>query len=85
MVEEAFKAITDQGRYRIVLDLEGVDFASSAFVRVLIKYLKLCKRWNRGDVRLAALQPRLAEVLELVGLTPLFQIYPDDTLAVGSF
>jgi len=84
-VEDAFKAITDQGRYRIVLDMGGVDFASSAFFRVLIKYLKLCKRWNRGDVRLAALQPRVADVFEMAGLTPLFQIYPDDTLAVGSF
>jgi anti-sigma B factor antagonist len=84
-VEDAFKAITDQGRFRIVLDMNGVDFASSAFLRVLIKYLKLCKRWNRGDVRLAALQPRVAGVFDLAGLTPLFQIYPDNTLAVGSF
>ena len=83
-VEEAFKAITDQGRFRIILDMAGVDFTSSAFLRVLIKYQKLCKRWNRGDVRLAALQPRVADVFELSGLTPLFQIYPDDTIAVGS-
>ena len=84
-VEEVLKAITDAGRFRIVLDMRGVDFASSAFLRVLIKYLKLCHRWNRGDVRLAALQPRICEVLELAGLTPLLKIYDDDTLAVGSF
>lgn len=84
-VEEALKSITDAGRYRIVLDMRDVDFASSAFLRVLIKYLKLCKRWNRGDVRLAALQHRIADVLDLAGLTPLFRIYEDDTMAVGSF
>ena len=84
-VEEALKAITDAGRFRIVLDLAGVDFTSSAFLRVLIKYHKLCKRWNRGDIRLASLQPRISEVLDLAGLAPLFEIYDDETLAVGSF
>ncbi len=84
-VEEALKAITDAGRYRIVLDMSGVDFTSSAFLRVVIKYMKVCKRWNRGDVRLAALQPRIADVLDLAGLTPLFKIFENDTLAVGSF
>ena len=84
-VEEALKTITDAGRFRIILDMSGVEFTSSAFLRVIIKYLKLCKRWNRGDVRLASLQPRIAEVLDLAGLTPLFQIYDDDTMAVGSF
>jgi anti-sigma B factor antagonist len=84
-VEEALKAITDAGRYRIVLEMGGVDFTASAFLRVLIKYLKLCRRWNRGDIRLAALQPRIAEVLDQAGLTPLFKIFDDDALAVGSF
>ena len=84
-VEEAFRAITDFGRFRIVLDMSEVEFTSSAFLRVLIKYLKLCKRWNRGDVRLATLQPRIADVFDLAGLTPLFKIFDDVTLAVGSF
>jgi len=84
-VEEALKAITDQGRFRIVVDMEGVEFATSAYLRIVVKYLKICKRWNRGDVRLAALQPRLADVFTLAGLTPVFKIFPTDTQAVGSF
>lgn len=84
-VEEAFKAITHAGRYRIVLDMADVEFVSSAFLRVLIKYLKECKRWNRGDVRLTRLQPRIVDVLNLAGLTSLFKIYEDNALAVGSF
>jgi len=84
-VEEVLKEITDAGRFRIVLEMSAVDFASSAFLRVLIKYLKLCRRWNRGDVRLAALSPRIADVLDLAGLTVLFKTFDDATLAVGSF
>lgn len=84
-VEEALKKITDAGRFRIVLDMSGVTYVSSAFLRVLIKYLKMCKRWNRGDVRLAALPPRIAGVFDLAGLTPIFKIFGDPTLAVGSF
>ena len=84
-VDQALKKITDAGRFRIVLDMSGVTYASSAFLRVLIKYLKTCKRWNRGDLRLAALTPRIAEVFDLAGLTPLFKIFDNATLAVGSF
>jgi len=84
-VDQALKEITDAGRFRIVLDMSGVTFASSAFLRVLIKYLRLCKRWNRGDLRLAGLTSRIADVFDLAGLTPLFKIFDNATLAVGSF
>jgi len=82
---EALSKIMDADRHRIVVDLSEVSYISSAGLRVLISALKNCKRWNRGDLRLANLQPAIAEVFEMAGLTPLFRIYPDVAEAVGSF
>ncbi len=45
--------ITHAGRFKIILDLSGVEFMSSAGLRVLISIQKTCKRYNRGEVILA--------------------------------
>ena len=82
---EVLKSIVDDDRYRICVDLKDVEYMSSAGIKVLISILKTCKRWNRGDLRLANLSPYIAEVFDLAGLTPLFQIYPSIVDAVGSF
>lgn len=84
-LERALKAITDGQRFRIVVDMGGMTYISSAGLRTLIAALKRCKRWNRGDLRLANMPPRIVEVFELAGLTPLFKVYLDAVEAVGSF
>jgi anti-sigma B factor antagonist len=82
---EALNAITEAGRFRIVFDMSDVDFISSAGLRVLIDVQKTCKRWNRGQVVLAAMTERIYETLDLVGFVPLFNIFDDLLHAVGSF
>jgi len=84
-VEAALKGLTDNGKFHIVLDLGGVDYASSAFLRVLISSLKTTKRWNRGNIFLACLSPRLHEVFDLAGLLPLFETYDTVAEAVGDW
>jgi anti-sigma B factor antagonist len=84
-LERALHSLLDADRFRICLDLENLEYLSSAGIKILISTLKTCKRWNRGDLRLANVPPYIAEVLELAGLTPLFKIYPNLVEAVGSF
>ncbi|NLE46060.1 MAG: STAS domain-containing protein [Chloroflexi bacterium] len=82
---DALRAITDAGRFRIVLDLDRVDFVSSAGLRVFLDVQKTCRRWNRGELVLASVPPQIYNALDLVGFLPLFKIYKDATEAVGSF
>lgn len=84
-VEAAFTSVTDQGRFRFVLDMSGVAFVSSAFLRVLMTNHKLVKRFNRGNIYLAAMSPKIIEVLELAGILEMFQVYDSATEAVGSW
>ena len=82
---EVFDAITDADRFKIVFDMSGVEFLSSAGLRVLINVQKTCKRWNRGEVVLANVTQWIQETLDLAGFVPLFRFSDDVLEAVGSF
>jgi anti-sigma B factor antagonist len=82
---ETLQSLTDQGRFKLVLDFDGLDFISSAGLRVLINTQKTCKRYNRGEVVLATVPSNIFAALDLSGFTSLFQIFDDVTNAVGNF
>ena len=84
-LDKVLRSITDAERFRICMDLKDLEYLSSAGIKVLISTLKTCKRWNRGELRLANMPPYIAEVFDLAGLIPLFKIYPNLVEAVGSF
>jgi len=84
-LQKTLDELIDQGQFKIVLDMAGVNYMSSAGLRVLLAARKAVKRWNRGDLRLAHLQPYVRDTLELVGFTRIFEIYDDVVDAVGSF
>jgi anti-sigma B factor antagonist len=81
---KALDEVTESGKYKIVLDLADVDFMSSAGLRVLIATQKTCKRYNRGEVVLAAVPKRIYDALELAGFVPLFKFHDNVLDAVGS-
>ena len=86
-LDDALKETMNDG-YNIVVNLSAVDYMSSAGLRALVSALRECKK-RRGDLAISAPSKRVAEVLELAGLTtgptPLFAIFENDTSAVGSF
>lgn len=84
-LEAAFRTINDEGRFRIVLDMTKLGYISSAGLRVLVTILKSCRRYNRGDLRLASVPEPVTKVLEIAGLDVLFKIYSNAAEAVGSF
>ena len=82
---DTIQSITDQGRFKLALDISELDFISSAGLRVLINTQKTCKRYNRGEVVLAGVPKNIYAALDLSGFTQLFQIFDDVTGAVGNF
>ena len=85
LLEQALKKITKEGRFHIVVDLAETEFMSSAGLRALIAALKETRRFNRGDVRLANMPPKINKAFELAGFLELFKVYDNTVDAVGSF
>lgn len=77
------KSIED-GKSNLVLDLGGVEYMSSAGLREMVRVMKVVKK-KGGDLRIANPSDRVREVLELAGLDSIFEIYPTQVEAVGSF
>lgn len=83
-LDETLKQLADQDRHQLVLNLSQVEYMSSAGLRAIVTALRAAKK-NSGNVHISQPSDRVREVLELAGLHTLFQLFDDDTAAVGSF
>ena len=83
-LEKSLQGLMDSNRNQIVMDLQEVDYMSSAGLRVLVAVHKATKK-NGGALVLAQPSMRVKEVLDLAGLTPVFDVHADLVEAVGSF
>ena len=81
---KVMEELNNEGRYKIILDMSGLEYMSSAGFRALIAAQRNCKRYNRGEVVLANVPANINAALELAGFTTLFRIFPDVTSAVGN-
>jgi anti-sigma B factor antagonist len=84
-LQKDINEVIEEGNYKLVLDLQQVDFISSAGLWVLVNAQKKCKRFNRGELVLAAVPKRIFDALDLAGFIPYFKTFEDSTKAVGSF
>ena len=66
---------------------EGATDAQAAGWKAVAEMVRVLKRVKRtgGDLRIANPSERVREVLELAGLDSIFEIYPTQVEAVGSF
>lgn len=73
-LREKLVELVSEGKYRIVVDLEGVDFLDSTGLGVLVGGLKRL-RSHDGDLTLVCTQHRILKVFEITGLTKVFAIH----------
>ncbi|MFZ2956744.1 MAG: STAS domain-containing protein [Candidatus Ozemobacteraceae bacterium] len=77
-LEKYLKNETDSGNYALILDIAGLEFISSAGLRVLIGCYKTIKPKN-GHIILCATRPLVKEILNSTNITQLFEFF--DTVA----
>jgi anti-sigma B factor antagonist len=82
-LREKLVELVAQGRYRIVVDLEAVDFLDSTGLGVLVGGLKRV-RSHDGDLTLVCTHQRILKVFEITGLTKVFTIHDSLDAAVGT-
>jgi anti-sigma B factor antagonist len=97
----ALQSLVRQGRQRLVVDLSEVSFMDSSGLGVLISGLKMVKLGRerrrlprtaparrptvRGDLKLAAPQPAVRSLLQIIRLDRVFDVHPTVEAAAASF
>lgn len=73
---ERLEALIGTDKPKLLVDFAGVDFVTSAGLRVVLAVLKKVKAAN-GAFALCAVQSQVREVLDITGFTSMLQIHPD--------
>jgi len=73
-----------KGNIKLVADMSGVDYTSSAGLRVLLGAIKE-SRAQSGDLRLTGVQPDVKKVLSLSGFTNILKMFDSLDAAVASY
>ena len=76
--------VLEADRPRLVFDFTGVRHFDSAGVELLLRCMEEAMKRN-GDLKLAALSPQLAVILEMTRVDRLFEIFDNCSNAVESF
>lgn len=74
-LRELLHSLVAQGRTKIVVDLDRVDFLDSTGLGVLVGALKRVKGAEGGVLRLVCTQARTRKVFEVTGLTKVFDLF----------
>jgi len=82
--EERLKAAMRHTSPCLLLDMEGVEYITSAGMRALASTYKAISQLGRGDIAIATLRDDLRHLFRLIGFDGLFAIYPDVTTALAS-
>ena len=82
--EDALNQLIEKGQYTIILDMQDVNFVSSAGWWALIRVQKEVKKMNRGELVLVNMDKRIQDSMDLVGIASYFTVYDNLIDAVGN-
>jgi anti-sigma B factor antagonist len=74
-LEEVIDSLLKRGRCRIVVDLAGVDYISSAGWGIFISHIRDV-RARDGDIKLANMVPNVYEIYELLEFDKVLKVFP---------
>jgi anti-anti-sigma factor len=83
-LEAALTALLNASCNKLVVNLQAVDFMSSAGLRAIVKAYQAAQKAG-GNVRLAAVPETIASVMYTVGLNQMVTTYPTDQEAAAGF
>ena len=83
-LEAAFQRCQAAEQYRIVVNGEHLQYISSAGLGVFMAHIEEIREQG-GDIKIAALQPKVFNVFDLLGFTMLFDIEESEEDAVAKF
>jgi anti-anti-sigma factor len=76
--DKDFNKVIDAGHENLLVNLDNLDYISSAGLRVLLVVAKRIQQ-NGGKVVLCSLSNNVKEVFEISGFSSIFKIFPSNS------
>ena len=83
-LDDALTKLLQDNRNKIVLNLQDVNFMSSAGLRAMVKAYQSANK-SGGDVRLAAVSEPIEVILRTVGMMQMFKLFSSSEEAAAGF
>ena len=83
-IERDFSETVATHKGKVLADMSDVNFVASLALRMLLMSLKAIQPQG-GDLRLAGLQPQIAEIFRKSRFDTLFKIYADRDAALAAY
>ena len=83
-LDNALSKLLNDNKNKIVLNLQSVDYLSSAGLRAMVKALKDAQKAG-GDVRLASVSEPIEVILRTVGMMQMFKLFSTSEEAAAGF
>jgi anti-sigma B factor antagonist len=84
VIERDFSEAVTAHKGKVLADMSDVSFVASLALRMLLMNLKSLQPQG-GDLRLAGLQPQIAEIFRKSRFDTLFKIYADCDTALAAY
>jgi anti-anti-sigma factor len=82
-LEKTLNLQLQKGYVWLFVDMTQVEYIASSGLKVLVSTWRQARE-QAGDLILSGLQPRIVEILDMVGFDMLFQIFPDLDTALAA-
>jgi anti-sigma B factor antagonist len=84
MIRRMIRELVEQGRLKILLNLEEVDYIDSAGIGEMVGAFTMV-RGAKGELKLINLTKRVHDLLQITRLLTVFDVSNDEAAAVRSF
>ena len=83
-LDDALTKLLQDNKNKIVLNLQDVNYMSSAGLRAMVKAYQSANK-SGGDLRLASVSEPIEVILRTVGMMQMLKMYPTNQEAMASF
>ncbi len=83
-LEAAIRKCADDENFSIIVNGSHLQYISSAGLGVFMAHIEEIRECG-GDIKIAALQPKVFNVFDLLGFPMLFDIVPEEQEAINKF
>ena len=83
-VKAEFKKLTDARHYKLVLNLQNVDYINSTGIGAIVAVAQQVRR-RKGDLKIYGMKPDIRKVFDLVGASKILEMFETEQEALSSF